>query len=261
MSTQIVFIHGAFVGPSCWELFRERAESRGFSTEAPAWPHDDRPVSELRAAPDDALASIGVGEIVEHYAQHIAEYETPPLLIGHSFGGLFVQLLLDRGLGRAGVAIHPAPPRGVLPGWAAIVSNASVLSTPGGWKKLVEMPLEHFGNRFANGLDDDQKEAAWQRHVIPTPGRPFFQAAFAPFVDVMRVNYENADRGPLLITAGGNDRTVTAGMNRANFRKYGKSSAETDFRLYDGRSHFTIAEPGWEQVADDALDWLAAHAA
>jgi pimeloyl-ACP methyl ester carboxylesterase len=32
----------------------------------------------------------------------------PPVLIGHSYGGLFVELLLDRGLGRAGVAMSPA---------------------------------------------------------------------------------------------------------------------------------------------------------
>lgn len=256
MSKTIVFIHGAFVGPSCWDGFRDRAQARGYETIAPAWPHDDRPVTELREAPSPELAGIGVGEIVEHYAAIVAGLDEPPLLVGHSFGGLFVQMLLDRGLGAAGVAIHPAPPRGVLPGWGAVVSNAPVLSTLGGWRKLVTMSLSHFGSRFANGLPDGEKQAAWERHVIPTPGRPFFQAAFAPFLDVTRVDFTNAERGPLLITAGTIDRTVTAGMNRANHRRYAGSSATTELEVYEGRSHWTIAEPGWETTADDALAWL-----
>lgn len=101
--------------PRCWEPFIGYFEQRGYACQAPAWPHKDLPFEELRAHPPAELAGLGVTEIVDHYASLIQAQSEPPILIGHSFGGLFVQMLLDRGLGRAGVAIDPAPPKGVLP--------------------------------------------------------------------------------------------------------------------------------------------------
>ena len=44
-------------------------------------------------------------------------------------------------------------------------------------------------------------------------------------------------------------------VNKSNARHYHKSAAVTDFYEFPGRSHWTCGEPGWEQVADYALDW------
>jgi hypothetical protein len=46
-------------------------------------------------------------------------------------------------------------------------------------------------------------------------------------------------------------------MNLANFRKYARSTAVTDHHQFPGRTHWTLRQPGWEEVADYALDWLA----
>ncbi len=89
--------------------------------------------------------------------------------------------------------------------------------------------------------------------MIPTPGRPFFQAAFGKGT---KVDYGKADRAPLVLIAGAKDRTVEARMNRSNFKKYAKSAAVTEFREFPGRSHWIIAEPGWQEVADFAMEWL-----
>src|SRR5690242_15344221 len=112
----VVFVHGAWVTPGCFDRFGMRFEARGHPCLAPAWPYDDRPVEELRADPAPELAHQGVTEIVDHYDRIVRAQPEPPILVGHSFGGLFVQMLLDRGLGAAGVALDPAPPRGVLAG-------------------------------------------------------------------------------------------------------------------------------------------------
>jgi pimeloyl-ACP methyl ester carboxylesterase len=248
---KIVFIHGAWVGPSSWDLFAARYASRGVSCVAPPWPHDDRPVDQLRASPDERLAGIGVGELVEHYAAIVAAEQAPPVIVGHSFGGLIAQLLLDRGLGAAGVAIHPAPPKGVFPSGSAVRASWPVLSTWAGWKKILTMSYEQFRWGFGHQLDEAACREAYDRHVIPTPGRPFFQAAFAPFGSATAIDFRKP-RPPLLILGGTNDRTVTASMNRANHAKY---RGAADYQECEGRSHWTIAEPGWEQIADRVLDW------
>src|SRR5262245_11800449 len=114
MARTIVFLHGAWVTAACWEKMQPWFEARGYATLAPNWPGKDRPVEATRRDPSP-LAGLGVGEIVASYESVVRGLPEPPILIGHSFGGLFTQILLDRGLGAAGVAIDSAPPRGV---WA-----------------------------------------------------------------------------------------------------------------------------------------------
>jgi alpha-beta hydrolase superfamily lysophospholipase len=64
-----------------------------------------------------------------------------------------------------------------------------------------------------------------------------------------------------LLIAGGEDHIVPASVNRANFRKYRHSKAITDFAEFPGRSHLTIAQDGWEEVAEHALSWAENHVA
>ncbi|MDP9245434.1 MAG: alpha/beta hydrolase [Chloroflexota bacterium] len=257
----IVLIHGAWMTGSCWDKFKARYESSGYRCIAPAWPYDERPVEDLRRAPSRELAGVGITEIVDHYARMIGRLDAAPLLIGHSFGGLFVQMLLDRGLGAAGVAIDSAPPKGVLPGLDPIRAGFPVLRTWRGWKKILTLSYKSFQWGWVHTLPEADQRVAYERYVVPTPGRVFFQAAFAPFGSSTRVNVKNNARAPLLLIAGELDRTVETRMNRANFKQYGKSSAVTAFKEFPGRTHWLIAAPGWEEVADYALEWAEARAA
>jgi len=159
----VVFIHGAWVTPLCWERFQSRFEAQGYTCLAPAWPFDDRSVEELRAKPAPELARVGIAEIVDHYAAIIAGLEELPILIGHSFGGLFVQLLLDRGLGVAGVAIDPAPPRGVLPGPKAIRASFHVIRRWRGWRKTLTIGFKQFCWGFVPTQPADEQRALTSR--------------------------------------------------------------------------------------------------
>ncbi|MFO0557153.1 MAG: alpha/beta fold hydrolase [Polyangiales bacterium] len=256
--TDVVFIHGAWVGPTCWNSFRTHFDRRGLRSIAPSWPFDDRPVEQLRASPDPALARVGVKEIVDHYEAIIRTLPNKPLLVGHSFGGLFVQMLLDRGLGAGGVAIDSAPPRGVMPTPTAVRAGAGVLFSWLGWRRVLRISPESFAWGFTHNLDAAGQRSAFEEHVIPTPGRPFFQAAFAPLISATKVRFDNADRAPLFMIAGEKDRTVPAAMNRDNVARYQQHARvkdKTDYREFAGRSHWIIAEPGWEEVADAAIDW------
>lgn len=254
----IVLIHGAWVTNRCWDSFKARYEARGHEVIAPPWPFDDRPVAELRASPDPRLARSGIPEIVEHYAAIVRALPTPPILIGHSFGGLFVQLLVDRGLGACGVSINPAPPRGVLPGPTAFRANLPFVLAPFGWRRVLTMPFGRFRATFLNAIEDEaEARAIYDAHVVPTAGRMFWDGLLTRGA---AVRWRNPSRPPLLLITGTEDRTVGAGMNRDNFACYRNAPSRTDFHEFPGRSHWIIAEPGWEDVADLALDWAESAA-
>lgn len=249
----VVFIHGAWMTPLCWEGFQSRFETQGYKCLAPAWPYDDRSVEGLRANPAPELAGLGVTDIVNHYASIIAGLDEPPILVGHSLGGLFVELLLDRGLGVAGIAIDPAPPRGVLPGPKALKASFHAIRRWRAWRRTLTIPFERFRWGFVHAQPEDEQRAVYERHVVPTPGRLFFQAAFGRGT---RVNFSKNDRAPLLLIAGKLDRTVTPGMVRAAHRKYRRSTSITELREFPARTHWLLAAPGWEEIADSALEWL-----
>ncbi len=258
MTKTIVFIHGAWVTPHCWEKFHAYFEGQGYNCLAPAWPHKDRPIEELRRSPAPEFARLGIAEIVDHYDRIIRGLDQPPLLIGHSFGGLFTQMLLDRGLGAAGVAIDSAPPKGVLPFryGSTFKANFGILATPGGWRKVIYQSFKQFQYAFVNTLPEAEQRAVYDQYVVPETGRIFFQAAFALFNNVTTVNFRNSQRAPLLLIAGAADNNVPAAMNRANYQRYKNSSAVTEFKEFAGRCHWIIAQPGWEEVASYIDGWL-----
>jgi pimeloyl-ACP methyl ester carboxylesterase len=255
----IVFIHGAWVTPLCWEPFESFFRARGYPTLAPPWPGKERTVEEQRRAPSPVLRGLGIEEIVGHYAALIQEMTDPPILIGHSFGGLFVQLLLDRGLGQAGVAIDSAPPKGVFAFYpTAFRSLGRVLTTWRGWQRILTMPFSDFRYAFLNRVPPERQRAIYDRHVVPETGRIFFQAAVsaASPASPARVNFDNMARPPLLLVAGGDDHIVPPQINRTNFRKSAAPGVTTGFREFPGRGHWIIAQDGWEEVAGYIADWL-----
>jgi pimeloyl-ACP methyl ester carboxylesterase len=255
----IVFIHGAWLSSRSWERFAEYFAQRGYSIEAPEWPRKHGDVEELREHSEE-LADLGIAEIVDHYDGLIRGRDPQPVLIGHSFGGLFVQLLLDRGLGSAGVALDPAPPKGATytlqP--STLKSAAPAIAHPSKLHGVVTLTQEQFNYGFTNTWEKADAEAAYERYAVPETGRIFFQDGLANFSwnSPAEIDYEKSDRAPLLITVGEHDNTVPPKTARANFKKYAKSDAVTDFVEFPGRSHLLMVGDGWEEVASTVGDWL-----
>ncbi len=253
-SKTAVFIHGAWMTPASWDNFRKSFESAGFTTYAPAWPYiDSASPDELRRNPPAALGALSVSEIVDHYQSFITTLPEKPLIVGHSFGGLFTQILLDRGLGWAGVAIDPAPIAGVVPSAVSLAAAAPILLRWKGWELPFTLSRAAFASSFANAAPPALQNEAYDKLVVPTSGRIFYEDAFWLGTGVHPARRTQ----PLLITVGENDRTVTPFTALGAFNIQKKSPAETDFKYFPGHSHFLIAEPGWEDVANYILRWVS----
>jgi pimeloyl-ACP methyl ester carboxylesterase len=256
----VVFVHGLWLHSTSWQPWAERFREAGYEPILPEWPGVPDTVAEAREHPE-SQAGIGIDEVIEHHARIVAALPASPVLIGHSFGGLVVQALLDRGLGRAGVAIDPAPIRGVvrLPP-AQIRSTLPVLGNPANRKRAVSLTPEQFRASFGNALPAEESEQLHERWTIPAPGRPLFQAALANMTPRTRaataVDTRRDERSPLLIISGGADRTVPDSVSRAAYKLYGKSAAVTEFRQFPDRGHSLTVDSGWPEVAEVVLEWL-----
>jgi alpha-beta hydrolase superfamily lysophospholipase len=253
----IVLVHGLWLTPRSWEGWKERFESRGHRVMAPAWPGMQGEVEEIRRDPS-GLNGLGVTEITDHYASIIRGLDRPPIIMGHSFGGLVVELLLDRGLGAAGVAISPAPVKGVLRlPLAQLRSSLPALGNPANRKRTVELTPKQFHYAFTNTMSDTESQAAYDRYEVPGPARVLFQAAFANVNPkaATKVEFHKDDRAPLLVMGNDQDHTVPASVSKEAARRLAKSRATVDYKEFSGRPHFTAGAPGWEAVADYALEW------
>ena len=250
--------------PLSWEHFLSFYRSHGYRVHTPAWPGMTGEVEEIRRDPS-RLAGVGLSDIVNRYDAFVRTLDEPPILVGHSFGGLVVQMLLDRGLGAMGIAIAPAPPKGILRlPWAAVRASSPVLLNPFNVCRTVALTFTQFQYGFANVMSQEDARTAYERYAVPGPGRPVFQAALAnlnPWGRATRVNYRKADRGPLLLISGSDDHQIPAVVVEDNFKKYEQSEAITDHKEFAGRSHLLIAQEGWQEVAAYALSWAKARAA
>lgn len=239
--------------PASWDGFRSRFAARGYATHAPTWPHMDRPLQELRDNPHPEFGRLGLRAIVDHHERVIRALPEAPLVVGHSFGGLITQLLLDRGAGAAGIAIDPAPIAGIVPGPVSLAAALPVVLRWGGWNRPYMIPWEAFRATFANTAPPDVQKEGYERFAVPAPGRIFYEAAAMAGT---RVRARTRTQ-PLLIISGEKDRTVTPYLARAAYRIQKRARARTDFHEFAGVSHYLCVEPGWDEVADYALDWAA----
>ncbi|MGN9918742.1 alpha/beta hydrolase [Micromonospora palomenae] len=253
----IVLIHGLWMTPRSWEHWARRYRAFGFQVLTPAWPGMDAEVQALRDDPAP-IAGLTLGQVIDHYAALVRELPNPPLIMGHSFGGLVAQVLLDKGLGAATVAIAPAAPRGVVRLPVSTLRSAyPVLRSPGNRHRAVPITPDEFRYAFGNTLTREESDRAWQRYAVPAAGHVLFEGAFANLDARSAATVDNGrdDRAPLLLIAGGADHVSPPALVKSNANLYRRSRAVTDYQEFPGRSHFTVGERGWEKVADRALDW------
>jgi len=249
----IVFISGTFLGNNCWNDWKAYYESKGYQCLAPAWPHKDADPEVLRNRhPDAAIASNRLAGLLDYFEAMIDELPDQPVLIGHSFGGLIVQKLLQRGIGEAGVAIHSFPPLEagtfklyfLKAWWGAMGLFTST-------RKSYMIPFKKWRYAIANGMTCEQQKSLYYKYAIPESKL------------VIRDGYRNISRvdfkiphAPLLLISGSQDKIIRSSLNYNNYLKYEMKNSITDYREFNGRNHLVFDHPAWKENADFVLYWL-----
>ncbi|MBC7937802.1 MAG: alpha/beta hydrolase [Rhizobacter sp.] len=249
----IVFITGAFVGNNCWDEWIVYFENSGYCCMAPAWPFKDAPPEDLRNRhPDAAIASNRLNDLTDYFATIVNALQEQPIIIGHSLGGLIVQLLLQRGIGAAGVAIHSFPPYGVntfrysfiKAWWEAI----GLFTSPG---KTYMVSFKKWKYTVANGMECQHRKDLYYRYAIPESKLVIRDT----FKCMAKINFKK-DRAPLLFISGSRDRIIPASLNYMNYKKYRKDNSITDYKESKGQNHLVFGHPAWTEDAEFILYWL-----
>ncbi|MCZ7423359.1 alpha/beta hydrolase [Verrucosispora sp. WMMA2121] len=258
----IVLVHGFWVTPRSWENWITHYESKGHQVVAPAYPGFEVEVEALNADPTP-IAQVTVPQIIAHLEEVVRTLPEPPIIIGHSAGGAFTQILLDHGYGAAGVALNSAPTEGVrVVPLSQVKSTFPVLKSPANRHRAVGLTPEQWKYAFTNTFTDEESRALYQRYHIPAPGGIVWGGVLANFQPGHQdtwVDYHNDDRAPLLFVSGGEDHIMPPAVQKSNAEHY-RSNTVTERHEYPGYAHLLPAQQGWERIADEVLDWAVRHA-
>ena len=249
----IVFITGTFISNNCWDEWKSYFENNGYKCIVPAWPYKDASPEELRNRPaNDPIASNTLTSLKDHFASVINVLPEKPILIGHSLGGLIVQLLLQQELGTAGVAIHSFPPQGVDRFWLSFLKaiwEAMVLFTSS--RQTYLMSFNKWKYTIANGMDYEQQKELYYLYAIPESKKIIREA----FKCVAKIDF-NKPHAPLLLTSGSNDKLIPSSLTYNNYKKYTSGDSVTDYIEFKAHNHLVFGVPAWKQQADVILHWL-----
>ncbi|RDC56368.1 alpha/beta fold hydrolase [Pedobacter chinensis] len=252
-SKTIIFITGAFVGNNSWTNWKQYFEDKGYTVFVPAWPFkDDSPEILRNRHPDADIASLRLTQLVEHYATIAAQLTEEPILIGHSLGGLIVQLLLQKQIGVAGVAIHSVPPQGVISfEWSFIKSVFNPLGFFTSAKKTYLMSFPEWQYAFTNGMPHEEQLTSYDEYVVPESKLVLRDG----LTSAAKIDFKKP-HAPLLILSGSIDHIMPASLNYSNYRKYKHKGSVTDYMEFEGSNHFVLGQPTWRNEAEFTARWL-----
>jgi pimeloyl-ACP methyl ester carboxylesterase len=229
----------------------------------PGWPGiDDRLPAAVRRNPAP-LENRGITEIVDHYEAIIRALPQKPIIMGHSFGGIFIQMLLDRGMGIAGIGVQPGNTAGVLSlPLTTLRTGLPILANPFRITKASPMSKRHFHFTFGNDLSRAQSDLEWEASAVNSVNRVFFEGVLSlPNAKggITKVDFKKPDRAPLLLISGSIDHVAPPAIQKASLKKYATGSAVVERIEFPGRTHRIVSQDGWEEVADFALTWAVSH--
>ena len=254
----VVFVHGLWLLDSSWDHWAQFFEDAGYTSVAPTWPDDPPTVEQAREDPS-VFAGKSIGDVAAYQQAIVEKLDRKPAIIGHSFGGLLVQILAGRGLSAATVAVDPAPSRGVLPlPPSAIRASSAVLTNPANRHRAVALSFEQFRYGFGNAVSDDEAKQLYEQYHVAGSGIPIFQAAFAninPRTEA-RADKKNPDRGPMLIIGGEKDHQVPWAIANATYKEQSENPGITEVTEILNRGHSLTIDSGWQEVAQVSLDFI-----
>jgi len=247
----IVLIHGLFVNNTSWKEWKTYFEAQGYTVHAPANPGHKGDPKELKKNIPSDLKDVGFDDVVKYLSTFIDTLPEKPIVIGHSFGGLMVQKLIDMGKAVAGVSIDGAPPKNVMAPFSTVKVVWPVVNFFKGNTTFLGSK-EWYHNAFFNNYSKEESDKLYETVAAPESRKlakdPLFKSSAK--LDLKKPHE------PLLFIGGGNDHIFPAEFTKKMADAYKDKNSIVDFKKFEGRSHFIAGEKGWEEVAEYVLSWL-----
>jgi pimeloyl-ACP methyl ester carboxylesterase len=251
MTQTIVMIHGMWGGGWCWENYQRFFASKGYRCLTPTLRfHDVDP----KAPPHPELGTTSLLDYAQDLEREIRKLDSPPILMGHSMGGLLAQILGSRGLAQALVLLAPAPPHGIMVLKPSVIKGFwSMLTRWGFWRKPMRQTFAEAVYSTMHLLSAEEQKRLFERQVYESGraiceiGLWFLDPKGAAKVDETKVTC------PVLIIAGSQDRITPVPVVRKIAQKY---KAVATYRELADHAHRLLVEPGWQEIAEYISGWL-----
>lgn len=251
MKPKIIFIHGMFLTAKSWDRWVAYFENLGYDCYAPPWPlHEDDPTL-LRNNMPDHLGDLGLATLYRHHAELLEKQLTPPIVIGHSMGGLLMQKLAAAGLIRMGVGICSVAPNRMLSLDWGFLKNSASITNPFAGDHPYEMTPEIFLQNFGNTMTEEDSNAAYLDFAVHE-SRQVLRNVMGEdgHIDVDQPHV------PLLFIGAAEDRIIPSSLVERNSLAYTDANSVATFVEFPGRGHFICGQDGWEEVAEHIARWI-----
>jgi len=251
MAETIVMIHGMWGGGWYWENYKNFLEQRGFQCYTPTLRYHDMDPNDK---PDLRLGTTSLLDYAQDLEDYIHNLDQKPFLMGHSMGGLLAQILGARGLAKGLVLLTPASPSGINAlKYSVIKSFWSVFTKWGFWRNPNRISFEASVYSMLHLLPTEDQKAVYDR-IVYESGRAAAEIGFwlLDFKGGSKVDQSNVSC-PVLVVSGAEDRITPASVVRKVANKY---KAVSTYKEFENHAHWIVGEPGWEEIAEFASDWL-----
>ncbi|MDD4096176.1 MAG: alpha/beta fold hydrolase [Oscillospiraceae bacterium] len=241
--TPVLFVHGAYHDARCWsEFFLPYFAQNGYPSYAVSLQGHGSSQTQKR------LNALRISDYVKDVAQVAGDMPIPPILIGHSMGGLVVQKYLEKHCAPSAVLMSSLPVGGIFRSAIRMAKNHPSAF----FRSVLTMDLHHFigSTRLA-------RESFFSEDIDPEDLDKYFSRlqneSFLAFQDMLILNLPHPRKinTPLLVLGAANDRVFST-------KEAGKTAKAYDaqIRIMENMAHDMMLERDWRKVADHILDWL-----
>jgi len=241
--TPILFVHGMSHAAWCWaEHFLPYFARHGYVSHALSLRGHGGSDGRER------LRWTSLDEYVSDVAQVAGQMERPPVLVGHSMGGMIVQKYLESHVAPAAVLLASAPPQGVIQATLRVArrhplvfmkANLTMSMFP-----MVSVPQLAQEALFSADMPKDK--------VMSYSSR-LQDESYRAYLDMMGLSLPRPEqvRTPILVMGAADDHLISPSEVEATARAY-----HTQAEAFPDMAHDMMLEAGWQKVADRILAWL-----
>ncbi len=255
-SKTIVFIHGLFMNNKTWNGWKTFFERNGYTCYAPANPKHNGQPADLRANPPAGLADIRFEDWLANLETLIDSLPEKPILIGHSFGGLTAQKLVESGRAAAAILISSVPPKGNITLKPSFFRANNKVVGPLKGNSIFNPKEEKYKKWFhfaiANTFTRTESDLLFEEFAVPESRR----TPRAALKKIAKIDTKKP-HVPLLFLGGLEDVIVPNVLIRKTIKKYSDENSIVEYKFYEDKDHFICGAPGWEEIARYCLVWLS----